>query len=294
MDILSQAVINGLILGGFYALMTQGLTLIFGVMRVINLAHGEFLMLGAYLGWFINNEFGLDPFMAAPLIGALGFIIGGLVSWVFLMPVVERPPLMALLITFGFAAVIASGLSLYFTNTPRFTETGYGDTVLTFLGQRIPLARALMFVFAVCVLLLLWLFLQRTRTGKAIRAASQNKDAAKIVGIEISRIYCTTFGIGTALVFVAGGLYGATQGFFPFMGPVFTLKAFAVVVLGGLGRTGGTFLAAMILALIETFVATYVPGIGTGLGLAAAFILVVVVLAVRPQGIFGSAELEEA
>lgn len=294
MDTLLQVVVNGMILGGFYALMSQGLALIFGVMRVINLAHGEFLLLGTYVGWSLNEVLGIDPFLAAPLIGLVGFILGWGISRIFLIPVVERPPLMALLITFGFAAVISTGLRLYYTNTPRFTQTVYGDTILTVLGQRIPAARGLMFVVAVAFLLLLWLFLQKTRTGKAMRAASQNKDAARIVGIEIPRIYCIAFGVGTALVFIAGGMYGTTQGFFPFMGPVFTLKAFAIIVLGGLGRIGGTFLAAIILGLLETFISSYVPGIGTGLGLAAAFILVVVVLAVRPQGIFGSAQLEEA
>lgn len=293
MDILPQVLLNGLILGGFYALMSQGLALIFGVMRVINLAHGEFLVLGAYLAWSLNDIFGLDPFVVAPLIGIIGFGVGWLLARLFIIPVVERPPLMGLLITFGFAAVISSSLSLYYSNTPRFTQTDFGG-VVTLLGQRIPLNRGLMFVFAVFFLLLLWLFLQRTKLGKAMRAASQNADAARIVGIEISPIYCAAFGIGTAVVLIAGALFSATQGFFPFMGPVFTLQAFAVIVLGGLGKMGGTFLAGILLGVLETLIASYVPGVGTGLGIASAFILVVVVLAIRPQGLFGSAQLEEA
>jgi len=285
LHILIQVVIDGVILGGFYALMAQGLSLIFGIMRVINLAHGEFLVIGAYLAWMAHQYLGLDIFVALPLLIALGFGIGWAVSRVLVIPVLNRPELMPLLITFGLAAVIQGVLTSVFTTTPKVTTASYSDSVLTFMDYRVSMAKVVMLVAAVLLLGLLALFLNRTKVGKAMRATAQNPEAARIVGINVTRIHCAAFGVGTAAAVAAGGLFSVTQGFYPFSGALFTLKAFVIVVLGGRGEIRGTLAAAMFVGLIESALSGYVPNIGTSLGTAAAFVLVVVVLAIRPEGI---------
>ena len=285
MHLLIQVVIDGIILGGFYALMAQGLSLIFGIMRVINLAHGEFLVIGAYLAWSAREYLGLDIFVALPVLIALGFVIGWAVSRVLVVPMLKRSELMPLLVTFGLAAVIQGVLTLVFTTTPKVTTASYSNAVLRIMDYQFSMAKVVMLVAALLLLGVLALFLDRTKTGKAMRATAQNPEAARIVGIDVTRIHCTAFGVGTAAAVAAGALFSVTQGFYPFSGALFTLKAFVIVVLGGRGRIRGTLAAAMFVGLVEAALSGYVPNIGTSLGTAAAFVLVVVVLAIRPEGI---------
>jgi branched-chain amino acid transport system permease protein len=285
MDLMLQVVADGLILGGFYALMAQGLSLIFGIMRVINLAHGELLIFGGYTAWLMHRELGLDLLVALPLIAAIGFGAGWLISRVLVLRVIDRPQLMPLLLTFGLASVLQGLMVWWFTTTPRLTQASYSGSVVDVAGIRVSTAQFVMLMVSLVLLGALSLFLARTKLGKAMNAAAQNREAARVVGIDIKRIYCAAFGLGVAIVFIAGGLFSVTQAFHPFMGPVLTLKAFVIVVLGGTGRVGGTLAAAMLVGLVEAMVSAYVPSIGTGLGAATAFVLVVLVLAVRPQGI---------
>jgi branched-chain amino acid transport system permease protein len=282
---LTQVILDGIILGGFYALMAQGLSLVFGIMRIINLAHGEFLVMGAYLAWAAQQYLGLDVLVALPLLIILGFGFGWVISRVLVMPVLERHELMPLLVTFGLASVIAGALTLIFSTTPKVTKAAYSDSVISLLGFRVSVSKAVMLAAALILLTLLTLFLDRTKQGKAMKATAQNRAAARIVGINVTKVYCSAFGLGTAVAFAAGGLFSVTQGFYPFMGGMFTLKAFVIVVLGGGGRVSGTLAAAMFVGLIESALSGYVSNIGTSLGTAAAFVLVVVVLAFRPEGI---------
>jgi branched-chain amino acid transport system permease protein len=289
MSTAAQVLVDGIVMGGFYALMAQGLSLIFGVMRVINLAHGEMLLLGSYLTWAAHEYAGIDALVALPIVMLVGYAVGWLVARSTVLRVVERPQLMALLLTFGLAFVVQGLLVRFFSTTPRLTSSSYSDSVVDIFGLRVATPRLMMLVAALVVLGLVVLFLNRTRSGKAMKAAAQNKEAARIVGININRTYAAAFGLGTALAFGAGVLFSTTQGFTPAMGPLFTLKAFVIVVLGGTGRLGGTFAAAMFVGLVEAGLASYVPNVGTGLGIAAAFVMVVVALAIRPQGISGQA-----
>jgi len=279
-----QVLADGIILGGFYALMAQGLALVFGIMRVINLAHGEVLLLGAYMAWAGDHYFGIPLLLALPLIALAGYLFGYLFSRVLILPVLDRPQLMPLLVTFGLAFLIQGALVAAFSNTPRITPTFYSNNVLEFLGVRVSAGRAIMLMASILILAALSLFINRSKPGRAMKASAQNREAARIVGIDVKRTYCSAFAIGTALAFVAGGLFSATQGFFPFLGPLFTLKAFVIVVLGGSARISGLLTAAMFVGLVEASLSSYVPNIGTSLGTAAAFILVVVVLAIRPEG----------
>lgn len=289
MNLLLQTVVDGLILGGFYALMAQGLSLVFGVMRVVNLAHGEMLLLGAYLTWAAHEYLGVNVLLALPFVMIIGFGLGWLISRIVILRVVERPELMSLLLTFGIAFIIQGALVSTFSTTPRLTRSFYSDSVIEMFGIRVSASRLIMLTAALALLGLVALFLQRSKPGKAMKAAAQNKEAAKVVGISIAATYSAAFGVGTAIAFAAGGLFSATQSFTPAMGPLFTLKAFVIVVLGGAGRMSGTLAAAMFIGLVEAGLSSYVPDIGTGLGVAAAFVLVVVALAIRPQGITAAA-----
>ena len=283
---ISQALVSGLLLGGFYAVMVLGFSVIWGVMGVINLAHGEFLMIGAYLAWGLSRLFGLDPFASLALILPLMFLVGYLLQIVLINRIVERPHLMTLLVTFGVSIALANLFKILFTSDPRNVAVAYNGSV-QLVGVTFPIVKTIIFGAALLIMTCLHLFLQRSRLGKSIRAAAQNKTAARIVGVDINRVYAITAGICIALTAAAGAMLSPTQAIFPFMGPPFTLKAVTITALGGLGRIPGALMGGMVLGVTEIFVSTYVEGIGTNLGVATSFVLLVLILVLRPQGIMG-------
>ncbi len=286
MDQLLQALVSGLLLGGFYAVMVLGFSVIWGVMGVINLAHGEFLMIGAYLAWGLFQFFGLDPFMALVLILPLMFLVGYLLQFLLINRLVERPHLMVLLVSFGVSIALANLFKILFTSDPRNVPVAYNGSV-ELAGITFPIVKTIIFGLALLIMLCLHLFLQRSRLGKSIRAAAQNKTAARIVGVDINRVYALTAGICIALTAAAGAMISPTQAIFPFMGPPFTLKALTITTLGGLGRIPGALMGGLILGITETLVSRFIPGIGTNLGIATSFVLLVLILVLRPQGLLG-------
>jgi branched-chain amino acid transport system permease protein len=288
MEQLIQGIINGVMLGGFYAAMALGFSVIWGVMGVINLAHGEFLMVGAYLTWVLNKTFGLDAFAALIVVIPIMFVIGVIVQLVLINRVVERPHLVSLLVTFGLGIAIANAAKLIFGADPRITDTALsGFWRIANTAITIPVTKFFITLIALTMMGSLYLFLHRTRLGKSIRAAAQNKEAARMVGIEIKLVYVLTFGICIAMTGAAGMLASTTQAVFPFMGPPFTLRAFAITAMAGLGNIPGVLLGGIVLGLVEVLVGIYVPGIGTNLGIVASYILLVIILVTRPQGLFG-------
>lgn len=286
MDQFLQALINGVMLGGFYAVMALGFSMIWGVMGVINLAHGEFLLLGAYMTWLINQRLGWEPLLALPLVMAAMFLLGHLLQRVLINRIVDRPPLISLLVTYALSIIIANGLKLLFTGTPRTVETvlrGFWR-----VGElTVPTLKSYDLALALLMMAGLHLFLHATRLGKAIRAAAQNREAARMVGIEIAAVNSLAFALSLALTGGAGTLFSTTQPVAPFVGLPYTLRAFAITTMAGLGNIGGTLLASLLLALVEVLVATYVPRVGTTLGVVASFLLLVIVLVARPSGLFG-------
>lgn len=286
MDQFTQALINGIMLGGFYAAMVLGFSIIWGVMGVINLAHGEIIMAGAYFTWVMNKQYGWEPFLVLILILPVFFVAGYILQRILINRIIERPHLISLLVTFGLSIIIANVYKLAYSATPRAVDTAFsgfwpvGDVT-------IPITRTFVLVAALVMMAALHLFLQYTRLGKSIRAAAQNREAARIVGIEIGSVYAITFAICIALTGAAGMLVSPTQAIFPFMGAPLTLKAFAITAMSGLGSIPGALLGGLVLGLIEVFIATYVPGIGTNLGVVSSFVILVVVLVTRPQGLFG-------
>jgi len=284
MDSILQALLSGILLGGFYAVMVLGFSIIWGVMGVINLAHGEYLMIGAYLAWIFSTYLGMDPFFSLILIMPIMFVVGYVVQLVLINRIVERPHLMALLVTFGLSIALANVVKLIYTADPRFIDVWYSGS-RDFAGLTFPLAKSFMFIASIIIMIVLTIFLQRSRLGKSIRAAAQNKNAARIVGIEINQVYAMTAGICIALTAAAGAMISLTVPVYPFMGPPFTLKAFTITAMGGLGRIPGALIGGLILGIAEVMIARFVPGIGTNLGVAISFVLLVIVLIVRPQGI---------
>ena len=279
-----QALASGLLLGGFYGVMVLGFSVLWGVMGIINLAHGDFLMTGAYLAWLLFRNFNLDPFASLLLLVPVMFLVGYGLQKILLNRLVERPHLVMLLATFGLSISLANLHKIVYTADPRNVPVSYNGS-FELWGLSLPIVKTIIFGVALAMMLALHLFLQRTRLGKAIRAAAQNKNAARIVGIDIEQVYAITTGICIALTAAAGAMISPTQAIFPFMGQPFTLKAFTITVLGGLGRIPGALLGGMFLGVTEVMVATYVPGIGTNLGVAVSLILLVVILIVRPQGL---------
>jgi branched-chain amino acid transport system permease protein len=281
-----QATINGAVIGGFYGSVALGFSLVWGVLGVINLAHGELVMVGAYITWALHRNFGWEPFAAVVVVVPVLFVVGYVLQRLLINRVIDKPHLTALLVTFGLSIIIASIVRLRYSGTPRSVSVAWRGSWR--LGDvTIPVTRFWVFVITVVLMLALWAFLRFSRLGAAIRAASQNREAARIVGVDIGRTFAITFGIGAALAGIAGMLASPVLPVFPSMGPPLTLRSFAIVAIAGLGRIHGAFLGGIVLGLVEQYVATYVPEYGTTLGIISSFGLLVVILVLRPRGLFG-------
>ncbi|MDH5606262.1 MAG: branched-chain amino acid ABC transporter permease [Anaerolineae bacterium] len=285
-DLLIQTLINGVLIGGIYAAMMLGFSVIWGVMGVINLAHGDFLMVGAYLTWVLNKTYGWEPFVTLIVVVPIMFLFGYLIQKVLINRIIEKPHLVALLVTYGLGIVMASTVKLIFTANPRITETAYSG-FWEFGNVVLPVTKTLVLGFALVMMFGLYLFLKTTRFGKSIRAAAQNREAARMVGIEIDKVYAYTFAICIGLTGAAGMLISPHSSIQPFMGSTWTLKAFAITAMSGLGNIPGALMGGMVLGLVEQILATFVPGVGANIGIISSFVLLVMVLVLRPQGLFG-------
>ncbi len=284
---LLQALINGIALGGMYTVLVLGFSIIWGVLGVINFAHGEFVMVGAYMAWMANEFAGIDPFIAAPAIFVVMTVIGFVLQRVLVNRVIDRPHLVSLLVMFGVSIILANGMKLIFTADFRRNDTALDGSWQLFDGVTVPVTKFFVLLCALGILVALSTFLQRTRLGKSIRAAAQNREAAQIVGIDVKWVYAITFAICIGITGVAGALISPILSVQPFQGPPLTLKAFAVTAMSGLGSIKGALGGAMLLGIVEAGLAIYVSGIGTNLAVVASFVVLVVALVTRPQGLFG-------
>jgi branched-chain amino acid transport system permease protein len=285
-ELLIQTLINGILIGGIYAAMMLGFSVIWGVMGVINLAHGDFLMVGAYLTWILNKTYGWEPFVALLVVMPVMYGFGFILQKILINRIIEKPTLIALLVTYGLGIVMANTVKLIYTANPRITTTALAG-FLEFGNVVLPITKSLVLIGALLIMLGLYLFLQRTRFGKSIRAAAQSKEAARMVGIEIDRVYAITFAICIGLTGAAGMLISPHSAISPFMGAQWTLKAFAITAMSGLGNVPGALMGGMVLGLVENLLATFVPNIGSNIGIISSFVLLVLVLVTRPQGLFG-------
>ncbi len=278
--------VSAVLLAGLYATMAYGLGLIYGVLRVVNLAHGGVIMAGAYLGWWLHGALGIDPYLSIPVVAAVCFGFGALLYRVLVrhLPRGAAGGPASLLLLFGVWLVLRNVAYLLFTGNDHAIRTAYSTRALPFLGTWVSVNRVAVLGIALVAPALLHLLLRRTYVGKAIRAVAQNADSCTIVGVDVERIYTVTFGLGTALAGLAGLLSATLFAFNPAFGAGELLKSFVVVVLGGLGSVVGTGLAALILAVVEVFAILLLPSYLTA---AVGFVMLVVVLVVRPGGLFG-------
>lgn len=277
---LGQVVISGLLAGAMYAMVALGLGLIFGVMRVLNVAHGPLLMLGAYTTFWLFSWFGLNPYLSLLVSMPLLFAVGMLLQRTLVRRVVDAPELSSLLLTFGVAIALVNLAQLAFTSDLRSVEYLTGSFVLgPFAFSK---SRVIACAFAVAITGAAFAFLQRARLGKAIRAVSQSREVAQVCGIDVQRIHMIAFGIASALAAAGGSLVAVMVAIQPEMGAVYTFKSFLVIVLGGAGNYPGALLGGLLLGLVEQLSSLFLT---TQVNEAVAYVLLVVVLLLRPTGL---------
>ena len=279
---LGQVVISGILSGALYAMVALGLALIFGVMRIINVAHGPLLMLGAYATFFLYSALGINPYLTVPVSMLVLFAVGLLLERTLVFRVVDAPELSSLLLTFGISIALVNLAQLLFTSDLRSVEYLAGSWVVGPLA--LSKARVVAFTVASALTGLSFLFLQRTRLGKAIRATSQNREVAMVCGIDVQRIHLVTFGLSAGLAGAGGALIAVIVAIQPEMGQIWTFKSFLVIVLGGAGNYPGALLGGVLLGLIEQLASLFLT---TQLSEVVAYVLLVLILLVRPQGLLG-------
>ena len=279
-----QNVTGGLLIGGIYALIGVGLSLIFGVMRVINFAHGEFVAIGMYLAIVLFRQLGIDPYLTLFIALPAGLILGWVIQRVVLARLIDSPGDSTLLATLGLSLVIANTLFLLFGAEPQSIFLRYATATVTVADIRLPIAQLIAGGITLVIIVVLWLLLNRTEIGRAVRATAQNRLGAELVGINTRSIHALVFGIGMALAMAAGIILSPLLFAIPTVGSSYTLKAFVVTVLGGLGSIPGAIGGGLLLGLVEFLGASYLSsGYRDAYGLFA-FLLV---LLLRPEGLFG-------
>ncbi len=284
MAIFLQAATNGLLLGGVYGLVSAGLTLIFGVMRIVNFAHGEFLMLGMFATYWLGRASGLHPYVLLVPVGVLMFGVGLLVQRALIDRVLGRTDEAQILLTVGLSAFLQGAALFVWGADYRTIPTPLASASVAVGPVYLSVARLVAFGVAVVLAAGLYVLLVRTDLGRAMRAAAENREVALLLGIDTGRIYRLAFGIGTGLVGVAGALMAPVLATFPTVGTLFALTAFVVVVLGGMGDIVGAMIGGMIIGVTEALIATYVA---LDLAPLATFLIFLLILLVRPQGLLG-------
>jgi len=281
-----QAILNGLLTGALYGLIAMGMALIFGVMRIVNFAHGAFLMLGMYASYVLFQTTGISPYYGFPLSGAVLFVIGYATYMGLLRPICGQVDFMVILLTMGLALMITDGVQLIFgadyhqINIPLLSKN-------IRLGSQISINAPWLVSFAIAAVLAVVLYFVVTHTmfGRAARAIAQNRYAAPLMGINVNRVQAISFGIGSAAAGVAGALLLPVFYLFPEVGNQFKLKSFVMVVLGGMGSIQGAAIAGLVLGVVESLTSLYW---GNEWALAVDFVIFILVLSLKPSGIFGS------
>ena len=288
-DLLLQAVVLGVLTGGVYALMASGLTLIFGVMRVVNVAHGAMIVTAAYLSWVLYKAFGLDPIASIVVVMPVFFVAGALLQRLVLRRLGGRDITLTVLVSFGIAIMLEGMQGTLWSSSFQAIKTPYSLNSFAFGDTYVPLIRLLSAGAALVVLGALFLLLTRSNLGRAIRATTQDPRTAALVGVNVEQVTMLAFAIGVAVAAAGGPLMGMLFAFYPATHWLWIGKLLAVVVLGGMGSLTGTFVAAMILGLAEQIAVVFLPLDWAPL---VFFIVLFGVLIVRPQGLFGSVARE--
>ncbi len=282
-----QVLVNGILLGGLYGIMAIGMSLIWGVMNIVNIAHGPLIMLGAYVTFWTFTLWGWDPFLSLPVTVLSLFVYGYLLQRFILNLIVRAQLFLTLLITFGVEVVMVNLARIFWSSDLRQVTPSYAAANFAVGGLTIPYVRLWVFVTTVVVSVIFLLLMERTRLGRAIRATAEELRAARLTGIPVGHIYAVTYGLGAALAGAAGAMWGMLFPITPIMGGALTLKSFVVAVLGGLGTMMGAIVGGLVLGLAESFSSTY---IGPTYPNAISFGLLVLILIFRPTGVLGRGE----
>jgi branched-chain amino acid transport system permease protein len=284
MSIFFQALISGILIGGVYALIGIGLTIIFGVMRVINFAHGDLLMIGMYLTFYVFTLLHIDPFLSIVITIPLMFLYGAFLQKVFINRVLNALPQNQILLTIGLSLIMSNSVALAFTSDYKILTTRYSSSSVKLLGISISSPLVISFAITVAITAALYWFLLKTDTGQAIRATAQDREAAQLMGINVGRMSIIAFGLGSALAATAGALISPTYYIFPQVGSIFTLKAFVITVLGGMGSVVGATLGGVLIGMAESIGGLY---FGAGWKDVVVFVLFLLVLLFKPAGLLG-------
>jgi branched-chain amino acid transport system permease protein len=284
LETVAQAVINGLLIGGIYALVSIGVTLIFGVVKIVNFAQGEFVMIGMYLSFFLATQFGIDPVLSLVVTMPVLFVMGVAIQHFLIRRVLGQNDMPQIFLTFALSLLLVNLSLLLFTANYRTVHTWYSDEALHFNGLYIPLAKLFAFALAMVLSAALWVFLHATDLGKAMRAAAQNREVAMLMGINPNRVFCVALGVALALAGAAGSLLMPFYPAYPLVGQVFVLMAFVAVVLGTLGNILGALVASLMMGVAESLGIQF---IGADSGLIVVFLMLLLTLAVRPSGLAG-------
>jgi branched-chain amino acid transport system permease protein len=286
-DELLQHLVNALILGSTYALLGIGLTLIFGIMRVVNFTHGELYALGAYAVFFLEVSLGVNFFLALVLAVIVGCAVGAVIEFVLLRPLLDADIDTTMLVMIGAWIVMQNTELLYWGGVSKAVMTPFPDEPLQVGPVFVSWLRLFVLVVALILIGATYALINRTKLGKAMRATFQDRDTAALMGVNIKGIYTATFAIGSGLAAAAGALLGPVFLVTPSMGDLASLKAFAIVILGGLGNITGATLGGFILAFVEEIGAGY---ISSGYRDAMGFLIIIIVLLFKPTGLFARAE----
>ncbi len=285
-----QTIVLGLLTGGVYALAASGLTLVFGVMNVINVAHGAMLILSAYLTWVIWRDTGLDPLLIALITTPMMFVLGWVLYWVAIRRVRSAGASMSVLLTFAIALIIEGALGRIWKGVFRAVTPSYFNEAITIGSIRLPTAKVYACGVAILLLVLLWLLLAKTWLGRAIRASSENLTAARLMGIDVTAVAALAFAIGVSTAGAGGSLISVLYAFMPATHYQWISRLLGIIVLGGLGSLAGAFVGALAMGVAESLTTAYVaPRWQT----IVPYVVIMVVLLVRPQGIFGQRTRED-
>ena len=279
-----QAVITGVLMAGIYALVAIGLTLIFGVVRIVNFAHGEFVMVGMYVTFWLWKLWGVDPYLSLLITMPVLFVFGVLVQRFLFRPILSAPDMAQIFLTVGLSVVLMNAALFFFTADFRSVKTTYSEWALRVGGVTLGVPRIFAFAGALVLAGLLTLFLSKTDIGKALRAVAQDREVSMLLGIDPERMYLLAVGLGAALAGAAGGLIVPFFYVFPTVGVVFVLIAFVVVILGTLGSIRGALLASLIVGVAESLGILFA---GADLGLVVVFAILVATLILKPSGLMG-------
>ncbi len=296
LDLLFQLAISGFLLGGVYSLIALGLSLIFGVMRVINFAHGEMMVWGMYVAYTILLWTGVDPFFSFLVSAVILFFIGYLLQWTIVNRIIDFPEAMQVLPLVGMAMVFENSARIIWGPDYISPQSRFALSSLSLGGLMIDVPRLFAFSLAVIITLVVLLFLKKTDTGKSIRAAADNRTGALLVGTDVNKVYAICFGIGTACVGAAGGLLVPLMPLSPHIGAPFTLISFIIVILGGMGSLTGALVGGVMIGVAESIGPELITNIFHGIGLdlefphtmkqVVSFFILIVIMILRPKGLF--------